>query len=376
MRLAGAIDIGGSAIKIGIVAGDGTVLTRERVPMTMLGDPLLVVESIVAAIRPMLDATSAKKKPVAGIGVSVAGFLNPGRTAMIHNANLPALREFELQSALEERLSLQCRLEVDSNAAVLAEFRHGAGQGSARLLGVTVGTGLGGGVIIDGELLRYTGECAGDIGHIIVDRKGRQCSCGARGCLEAMVNVAALSERGNGRTVREIITAAHNGDAHSRKVVAETGWWLGLGLASLSPLFRRTELSSAEESLRPAICFSIRRGLATSSTSGPNFERPLQSSARHSRVGTEWSARQVSFSTRSHRRYGQDTAARLSLPRRDWGGACAAYPRANRARAHRRKALSSRVPDWPHSQAGLPRDGAKTGRDKAEYQPRRAGNDG
>jgi glucokinase len=156
---------------------------------------------------------------------------------MIHNANLPALREFELRDALEERLSLDCRLEVDSNAAVLAEHRHGAGKGSTRLLGVTVGTGLGGGVIIDGQLLRYTGECAGDIGHIIVDRNGRMCSCGARGCLEAMVNVAALSERGNGRTVREIITAAHDGDEPSRKAVAETGWWLGLGLASLSPLF-------------------------------------------------------------------------------------------------------------------------------------------
>jgi glucokinase len=237
MRLAGAIDIGGSAIKIGIVAGNGTVLARERVPMRMLGEPIRVVDSIVAAIRPMLDAKSAEGTSVAGIGVSVAGFLNPGRSAMIHNANLPALREFELRDALEARLSLDCRLEVDSNAAVLAEYRHGGGQDSARLLGVTVGTGLGGGVIIDGELLRYTGECAGDIGHIIVDRKGRLCSCGARGCLEAMVNVAALSERGNGRTVREIITAAREGDEPSIKAVAETGWWLGLGLASLSPLF-------------------------------------------------------------------------------------------------------------------------------------------
>ena len=237
MRLAGAIDIGGSAIKIGVVSSDGTVLARERVPMTMQGEPGPVVDSIVAAIRPMLDGIVARKQSVAGVGVSVAGFLNPGRTAMIHNANLPALREFELRDALEQRLSLGCRLEVDSNAAVLAEYRHGAGRGAVRLLGVTVGTGLGGGVIIDGQLLRFTGECAGDIGHIIVDRNGRMCSCGARGCLEAMVNVASLSERGNGRTVREIINTAREGDESSRKALAETGWWLGLGLASLSPLF-------------------------------------------------------------------------------------------------------------------------------------------
>src|ERR687887_170785 len=94
---------------------------------------------------------------------------------------------------------------VDSNAAVVAEYRHGAGRGSPRLLGVTVGTGLGGGVVVDGELLRYTGECAGDLGHVILDPKGRRCTCGARGCFEAMVCSAALSERGDGRTVREIV---------------------------------------------------------------------------------------------------------------------------------------------------------------------------
>jgi glucokinase len=261
MPLAGAIDIGGSAIKIGIVASDGTVITRERVPMTMQGEPIPVIDSIAAAIRPMLDAMTAEKRPVAGIGVSVAGFLNPARSAMIHNANLLALREFELRDALEERLSLDCRLEVDSNAAVLAEYRHGAGQGSARLLGVTVGTGLGGGVIIDGELLRYTGECAGDIGHTIVDRKGRVCSCGARGCLEAMVNVAALSERGNGRTVREIIAAARKGDEPSKKALTETGFWLGLGLASLSPLFSPDRIvvgggiaAAGELLLEPTLC--------------------------------------------------------------------------------------------------------------------------
>jgi len=103
--------------------------------------------------------------------------------------------------------------------------------------GLIVGTGLGGGVIIDGELLRYTGECAGDLGHIIVDPKGRLCTCGARGCLEAMVNSAALSERAGGRAVRDIVKSGRQGDKLARKALAETGWWLGLGLASLSPVF-------------------------------------------------------------------------------------------------------------------------------------------
>lgn len=237
MRIAGAIDIGGTSVKIGIVAEDGSIVTRASVPTSLHGEPTAVVEAIGLSLLPMLDASNADGGAVLGIGVSVAGFLNSDRSAMIHNANLPALREFPLRIALEDRLSVECRLEVDSNAAVVAEYLYGVGRGSARLLGLTMGTGLGGGVIIDGYLLRYTGGCAGDLGHIIVDRNGRLCTCGARGCLEAMVNSAALSERAGGRRVREIVESAREGDEGALKALAETGWWLGLGLASLSPIF-------------------------------------------------------------------------------------------------------------------------------------------
>ena len=237
MRTAGAIDIGGTTTKIGVVAEDGTILSRRIVSTSAAGDPLPLVESIASSLRLILEAAESQRNPVSGVGVSVAGFLDHGRSAMVHNANLPALRGFPLRRDLEDRLSLECHLEVDSNAAVVAEYRHGAGRGSERLLGVTVGTGLGGGVIIGGGLLRYTGECAGDLGHIIVDRNGRHCTCGARGCLEAMVNSAALSERAGGRAPRDIINAAQQGDRIARKALRETGRWLGLGLASLTPVF-------------------------------------------------------------------------------------------------------------------------------------------
>ena len=237
MRIAGAIDIGGTSTKIGIVGEDGSIVSRERVPTSLQGEPLAIIEAIGSSLLPMLDAANAKGHVAVGIGVSVAGFLTPDRSAMVHNANLPALREFPLRRALEQRLSIECRLEVDSNAAVIAEYQHGAGRGSQRLLGVTVGTGLGGGVIIDGQLLRFNGECAGDLGHVIVERNGRLCTCGARGCLEAMVNTVALMERGGGRPVPEIVERAREGQDSARKALAETGFWLGLGLASLSPIF-------------------------------------------------------------------------------------------------------------------------------------------
>ena len=237
MRLAGAVDIGGTATKIGIVAEDGSVLKRAAVPTSLQGEPLALVDAIVSSLGPMLNAVKADRKTISGVGISVAGFLDAQRGAMIHNANLPALHEYPLRRVFQDRFSLECRLEVDSNAAVVAEYRYGPGRGAARLLGVTVGTGLGGGVIINGTLLNYTGECAGDLGHIILDPKGRLCTCGARGCLEAMVNSAALSERAGGRRVRDIIASARKGDHLAIDALAETGWWLGLGLASLSPIF-------------------------------------------------------------------------------------------------------------------------------------------
>ncbi len=237
MRLAAAVDIGGTSTKIGIVGEDGHISARAAIPTSAAGDPLPLLEAIGSTLRPMLDALGTSGLTPLGIGVSVAGFLDPDHSAMIENANLRALCGFPLRPAFEEMFALDCRLEVDSNAAVLAEYRYGAAQGVRRLLGVTVGTGLGGGVILDGALLRHTGECAGDVGHIILDPEGPPCSCGARGCLEAMVSAAALSRRAGGRPVRDVITSARGGDQGAVTALAETGWWLGLGLASLSPLF-------------------------------------------------------------------------------------------------------------------------------------------
>lgn len=237
MRLVGAVDIGGTTTKIAMVGDDATIVSRGRVATTRGGDPLPLVEAITSVLGPMLERATAEGDAPLGIGISVAGFLDPGRSAMVENANLPALCGFPLRRAFQDRFPLDCRLEVDSNAAAAAEYRFGAGRGASRLLGITIGTGLGGAVIINGEMLRYTGECAGDLGHIILDPEGPQCSCGARGCLEAFVSSGALSARAGGRSVREIIAGARSGEKGALTAVAETGGWLGLGLASLAPLF-------------------------------------------------------------------------------------------------------------------------------------------
>lgn len=232
MRLAGGVDIGGTRTKLGVVREDGTVVVRTAIPTREDRSPEALVERIAVAMQALRE-----KNKLAGVGVSVAGFLDRDHEKMFANANLPELWGFALRKALEKRLRLVCRLEVDSNASTLAEYRFGAGRGSRRLLGVTIGTGLGGGVVVDGQLLRYTGECAGDLGHVLLSPTGRRCTCGAHGCLEAMVCSAALSERVNDQPVQEIVSSAMRGNQESLDALAETGWWLGLGLASLSPLF-------------------------------------------------------------------------------------------------------------------------------------------
>jgi len=235
MRLAGAVDIGGTNTKIGVVAEDGRILRRATIPTN--AKPQILVEEIASTLRPLLDTMSDERSHVTAVGISVAGFLDREHTRMYGNANLPSLCDFPLRRACEDSLGRSCRLEVDSNAAALAEYRHGSGKDASRLLSIIVGTGVGGAVVVGGRLLRFTGECVGDVGHIVVDPNGRMCTCGARGCLEAMVCAAALTERGKGQQPKEIISRARAGDAAAKNALAETGRLLGMGLASLSPVF-------------------------------------------------------------------------------------------------------------------------------------------
>ncbi|HJQ11765.1 MAG TPA: ROK family protein [Gemmatimonadaceae bacterium] len=237
MRLAGAVDIGATNTKIGIVGEDGRIFRRATIPTKTGSEPADLVDAIVNELRPMIDAVTDERNQVVAIGVAIAGFLNREHTMMIANANLRPLVDFPLRRAFEEKFELNCHLEVDSNATTIAEYRFGMGRGATQLLGLVFGTGVGGGVIVGGKLLRFTGECVGDIGHVIVEPDGRQCTCGAKGCLEAVACSAALSERAQGRPPREVITAAKSGERSAITALAKIGNFIGLGLSSLVQIF-------------------------------------------------------------------------------------------------------------------------------------------
>lgn len=226
------VDIGGTGVKAGLVNGSGALIAQASAPTPEGGEGTRVLAVLRELLPPLLAKGGAR-----GIGVSVAGFLDPGREVMSFNPNLPGLAGFPLRRAMAETFGHAVRLECDANAPAYAEYRFGAGQGARRLLMLSLGTGVAGGVIVDGEPLRFTGECIGDPGHVIVAPGGRPCPCGARGCVEAMVGRAALEEV-SGLSARELIEGGRKGDPAAVEVFRQAGDHVGLALASLAHIFQ------------------------------------------------------------------------------------------------------------------------------------------
>ena len=187
--------------------------------------------------------TAASVAPC-GIGIAVAGFLDSDRTHLSYNPNLSWLENFPLKRYISQHFALPIELEIDSNAACMAECHFGFNQPPGRFLCLTVGTGLGVGMTVDGELLRFSHGCMGDPGHIIVDPSGPPCSCGGRGCAEAIVSAPALAHRyqmamggSDSLSLRDVIAAAESGNASALEILRAAGTALGIAIASLAHIF-------------------------------------------------------------------------------------------------------------------------------------------
>jgi len=226
------IDIGGTNTKVALVGGSGDTGRIETFP-TGAGNPHELVAHLCEAAQ-----RCCGEDRIRGAGVAVAGFLGPARDRLIYNPNLEWLCGFPLRDALSDALHTQVTLEVDSNAACLGEYCFGVGRGVPRFLCLVSGTGLGGGMTIDGALLRFQGECIGDVGHVVVDPDGPECSCGGRGCAEAIAGAAAIvAHAHSGATLREVIEGARRGDERAVEALAAAGRAIGIAAASLAQIF-------------------------------------------------------------------------------------------------------------------------------------------
>ena len=241
------IDLGGTDTKYGIVDGAGRVLRRGRWPTEAERGPEGVLVRVAAHAREMIGSDR-----VIAVGMGVPGPMS-SRVGMVYEApNLPGWVNVPVQKILEEALGLPVRLNNDANAAAWGEFRAGAGRGASTMILYTLGTGVGGGIIIDGELLCGPDDTAGELGHIVVNPEGPRCGCGNRGCVEAYASATAIRRRvrealaAGGKTSIEIpageeetfgakpvFDAAERGDVLASEIVAEAGRMLGLAAAGM-----------------------------------------------------------------------------------------------------------------------------------------------
>jgi glucokinase len=245
------IDIGGTKIAGGVVTEDGRILDRTRVPT-----PRDEGEATLVAVLAAADELLARNPGVAAIGVGAAGLVEwPGGHARWAPNN--SYRQLELRRLVGERTGLPTLVDNDGNAAAWAESRFGAGAGCDDLVLVTVGTGIGGGLVLGGRLYHGEHGFAGELGHLIVSPDGDRCACGNRGCLEAMASgsalgrlgreaaaadpggrLAALAAQAGGPVTGELVfAAASEGDKPALALFERVGTWLGVGLATLVTIF-------------------------------------------------------------------------------------------------------------------------------------------
>ena len=244
------LDIGGTKIAGGVVTEAGQILDRTRVP-TPPDDESATLAALFAAVDELL----ARHRQVAAIGVGAAGLVEwPGGRARWAPHN--SYRRLELRRLLHQRTGLPTTVDNDANAAAWAESRFGAGAGGGDLVLLTVGTGIGGGLVLGGHLYHGQHGLAGELGHLIVAPDGDRCACGNRGCLEAMASGSTLGRLGReaaagdpgGRlaalagapglvTGEVVFAAAGEGDKVALALFERVGHWLGVGIASLVTIF-------------------------------------------------------------------------------------------------------------------------------------------
>jgi len=236
-------DIGGTSTKAGVVDTRGELALLDSIP-SRGPDARSFADALGQLIDSVREAAIREERQLTGVAVAIAGFLDPDRGRMVYNSNLPWLENFPLREHLANRFDMRVELEADSNAACMAEYCFGSGRGSRRFLCLTAGTGLGAGMAIDGLPLRFAYECLGDIGHIIVQPNGPLCTCGGRGCAEALISAPVLAdhyrERGGASSrvsLRHVISAARDGDDIAVSILREAGEWLGIAAASMANIF-------------------------------------------------------------------------------------------------------------------------------------------
>jgi glucokinase len=240
----GAVDIGGTKIAVGVVDDSGKVLSRMEAPT----DPNRYSDAMELIAHMLRKTAQRAGTELSGIGIGSTGPVDPLRGEFGDVDFLPGWRGKGPVKDLAQVFNVRVALENDGDAAALAEAGWGAGRNRSRLIYVTIGTGIGGGIVIDGNLYRGADGAHPEMGHHVVDPAGPECTCGFRGCWESLAAgpaMAAWVERNapadyshrQGITAKRICELARAGDPTAIQAVEHEAFYLGLGLANLINLF-------------------------------------------------------------------------------------------------------------------------------------------
>jgi glucokinase len=268
------IDIGGTKLALSLGTADGEIVERFRRPTEATGDPERDIARIADDARALLANAGVAWDRVAAIGISAPGPVDVSRGELVDPPNLPGWGRVPLVAQVEAELGGPVALENDANAAALAEWRFGAGRGFRHVVYLTMSTGVGGGLILDGRLYRGHRGNAGEFGHVALVAGGAACACGLRGCFEAYAGGAAwtkhlrrvvpdagaVAERAGGRagvTPEHLVAAARAGDAFALEEFARWREYVAQGIAvvafALAP--ERIVLGTIAVAAGEALCF-------------------------------------------------------------------------------------------------------------------------
>lgn len=256
------IDLGGTTVKFAIITLDGEIQQKWSIETNILDEGSHIVDDIIASISHRLDLYEMKAEDFVGIGMGSPGVIDREKGTVIGAYNLNWATLQPVKEKIEQALGIPFAIDNDANVAALGERWQGAGENSPDVTFVTLGTGVGGGIISEGHLLHGAVGAAGEIGHITVDPEGFMCTCGKRGCLETVASatgvvrvarkmseefagdseIKALIDDGQDVTSKDIFDAAKNGDHFANMVVEKVCFYLGLATGNIGNILNPTDI--------------------------------------------------------------------------------------------------------------------------------------
>ncbi len=260
MRLVAGVDVGGTNVVVGTLPEDGSDLYGLLTEPTDLSGPEATVRQIIRLLRTSFEQTraalGAEEATVIGIGLGSPGPLDTKTGVVLLTPNL-GWTNVPLRDLVSEATGLPATLDNDANCAVLGEWWRGAAQGGRVVVGITIGTGIGGGIVLDGKIFHGASDVAAEIGHMSIDATGLRCKCGNYGCIEAYAAGPAIARRAvegieagaesrlgefvggdlSNVTAQSVSDAARGGDAFCLEVMRETARFLGTAVSNLVNIF-------------------------------------------------------------------------------------------------------------------------------------------